>query len=255
MKKILIFGGTSEEHGLIRALADYPAALTLCVASDYGAQLAQGENRNLTVRSGRLDVTQMTALIRREGYCAVVDATHPYAEVATQNIRKAAADTGIPYLRLRREESDISGAVLVRSAYEAAELLKTQVGNVLLTTGSKLLEPFTAVPDYQERLYPRILPTVESVEACLSLRFKPGNIIAMQGPFSKELNVAMMKQFNIKTLVTKDGGRPGGFPEKLEAARELGAALIVIGRPAEDGEGLSLADIKSRIAALLEEQT
>jgi len=33
MKKLLLFGGTSEERGLIEALALYPVAITLCVAS------------------------------------------------------------------------------------------------------------------------------------------------------------------------------------------------------------------------------
>jgi len=30
-----------------------------------------------------------------------------------------------------------------------------------------------------------------------------------------------MRQFEIKTMVTKDGGKYGGFPEKLAAAEQL----------------------------------
>ena len=39
----------------------------------------------------------------------------------------------------------------------------------------------------------------------------------------------------IRYVVTKDGGAPGGFPEKLAAAKETGARLIVLRRPEEDG--------------------
>lgn len=39
-------------------------------------------------------------------------------------------------------------------------------------------------------------------------------------------------------MVTKDGGAAGGFGEKLDAARDAGAELVVIGRPEETGDGL-----------------
>lgn len=58
----------------------------------------------------------------------------------------------------------------------------------------------------------------------------------MQGPFSYALNRALMEQFTIRFLVTKDGGAAGGFEEKARAAQDTGAQLIVIRRPAEQGE-------------------
>ena len=57
----------------------------------------------------------------------------------------------------------------------------------------------------------------------------------MQGPFSREPNEAILRQYAIRYLVTKDGGSPGGFPEKAEAAEALGVKLIVIRRPHETG--------------------
>ena len=62
------------------------------------------------------------------------------------------------------------------------------------------------------------------------------NIIAMQGPFTLELNLALMQQFHIRYLVTKDGGSAGGFAEKAQAAAQSGAALVVLRRPEECGE-------------------
>ena len=60
----------------------------------------------------------------------------------------------------------------------------------------------------------------------------------MHGPFSQKLNEALLEQFHIRWLVTKDGGAAGGFPEKAAAAQSAGAALVVIRRPAETGEDL-----------------
>ena len=64
----------------------------------------------------------------------------------------------------------------------------------------------------------------------MTLGFPPKNIICMQGPFSRELNVALLRQYHIQTLVTKDTGGYGGFREKAEAAREAGCALLVVER-------------------------
>ncbi len=42
----------------------------------------------------------------------------------------------------------------------------------------------------------------------------------MQGTFSYALNRALMEQFAIRFLVTKDGGAAGGFEEKARAAQD-----------------------------------
>ncbi len=250
MKTVLVFGGTSDTHLLLEALEKLPCSVTVCVASDYGKSMLPEEHAKLSILVGRLDAIQIEELLVSGGYCCIVDATHPYATEVTANIRTAAEKTGTSYFRLLREQSDSYDVTTVSSAADVAELLKKTLGNVLLTTGSKDLAIYTTVPDYTERLYPRVLPSVESIETCLTLGYQVGHILAIQGPFSKELNVALMRQFNIDTLVTKDGGRQGGFPEKFEAAKTLGAQIIVIRRPADDG--LSQSEIIYKLTKLLE---
>ena len=56
----------------------------------------------------------------------------------------------------------------------------------------------------------------------------------MQGPFSRELNLALLRQFAIRTLVTKESGDFGGFREKAEAARAAGCALLMVERPHQE---------------------
>ena len=162
-----------------------------------------------------------------------IDATHPYAKHVTVSVKAACEEAGVEYLRLLRPPCDMEGAVIVEDAAEAAAYLLAHEGRVLLTTGAKELPAFSGIAP--ERIFPRILPTHEGLSACERASIPHRNIIAMQGPFSRELNEAILRQYAIRYLVTKDGGSPGGFPEKAEAAEALGVKLIVIRRPRETG--------------------
>ena len=119
-------------------------------------------------------------------------------------------------------------------AAEAAQELARTEGNVLLTTGAQELGAFS--PIAPERCYPRVLPTQEGIAACEAAGVPHRNIIAMQGPFSRALNEALIQQFEIRWLVTKDGGAAGGFAEKVQAAQSTGAQLVVLRRPPEQGQ-------------------
>ena len=230
--KLVIFSGTTEGREFSRAAAALGAAVTVCVATDLGAE-EQGSAPGVMVHAGRLDADEMAALLRDAALC--VDATHPYATEATHNIRAAAGMAGVEYHRLLRRASELpAGSVVLPGAGEAAAYLADKAGRILLTTGAKELPAFAALDP--ARLYPRVLPTLSGITACETAGVPHRNIIAMQGPFTLGLNVALMQQFEIDYLVTKDGGAQGGFAEKAEAAAQCGAQLIVLRRPDEQGE-------------------
>ena len=228
---IVIFGGTTEGRVLSHRLADAGAAVTVCVATPYGAE-EQGTRGGVTVLTGRKTAEEMAALLRGAPLC--VDATHPYAAEASANIRAACAMAGVPYRRLLRQGSGAACAVFVDSAAEAAAYLQGTEGNILLTTGAKELGAFATLDP--ARLYPRVLPSHEGIAACEAAGIPHRNIIAMQGPFTQELNEAIIRQYGIAWLVAKDGGAAGGFPEKRRAAEAAGAKLLVLRRPEEWGE-------------------
>ena len=230
---IVLFSGTTEGRRLSLALAGLGAAVTVCVATEYGRE-EQREADGITVLSGRMDETQMARTVAGADLC--VDATHPYAVRASRSVRAACAGERVPLLRLLREESPVpEGAAVFAGAQTAADWLNATQGNILLTTGAKELDAFA--PLGGERLYPRVLPLVDSLSACGAAGVPASHVIAMQGPFSRELNEALIRQFRIAYLVTKDGGRAGGFEEKAAAAKAAGARLILIRRPREDGLG------------------
>lgn len=230
MYKLCVFAGTAEGRALAEFLADQPVQTLVCVATAYGQTLLpEGQ---LEVMTGRLDEAQMQALFARRGFDLVVDATHPYAQAVTQNIRQACDDTRTPYLRLLRPEGEAAeDGVYVEDAAAAAAFLDTVEGNILLTTGSKELQAFAGIRDFGSRVYARVLPMAESLRLCQEAGLAPAHILAMQGPFTKEMNLAMLRMTHSRYLVTKASGTTGGFPEKVEAAREAGARLVCIGRP------------------------
>ena len=230
--RAVVFSGTTEGRAFSKQLGALGADVLVSVATDLGAE-EQGSAPGVTVRAGRLEPEEMTALLQGADLC--IDATHPYAVDATKNIRAACAAAGVEYHRLLREESPLpAGSMVFATAAHAAAFLAGCSGNVLLTTGAKELAAFAALGP--ERLFPRVLPTREGIAACETAGVPHRNIIAMQGPFSYALNCALMKQFSIRYLVTKDGGAVGGFAEKAQAAQDMGAQLVVLRRPPEQGQ-------------------
>lgn len=244
--KLVVFSGTTEGRVFSRQLAALGADVHVSVATPLGAE-EQGEMSGITVHCGRLTPEEMVFLLQDAALC--VDATHPYAVDATKNIRMACQQSGTEYHRLLRAESPLpAGSMVFASAAHAAAFLAGTEGNVLLATGAKELPAFAALAP--ERLFPRVLPTREGIAACEAAKIPHKNIIAMQGPFSYALNRALLEQFSIRFLVTKDGGAAGGFAEKARAAQDTGTQFIALRRPAETGE--TAAQILTRCKEVLQ---
>jgi precorrin-6x reductase len=239
--RILIFAGTTEGRLLCEALSAAGIGAVASVATEYGREILPALP-GIEVLAGRLDARSMTELIQGRSIQTVVDATHPYAVEATDNIRAACAGTGVRYIRLLRPESKYSDVATAADAGEAARLLDGE-GNALITVGVKELEAFTGVRDFARRLYVRVLPSEDSMRSAMALGFSGRHLIGMQGPFTRELNVALLRMFNCRWLVTKDSGDAGGLRDKLDAARDAGAEVILIRRVRSE-EGLSLAEVE-----------
>jgi precorrin-6x reductase len=242
--KVLVFAGTTEGKEVSSFLSENGIFVTACVATEYG-NMVMPTNDRLEVKTGRLEVEQMAELM--QDCVLVIDATHPYACVVTNNIGIACLKTNKEYIRLLRPSILANNVITVRDVREAVRYLNTIDGNVLLTAGSKELELYTDVKNFENRLYVRVLPTPDVVKKCTDLGFIGKNLICMQGPFSHELNVAMLKHISAKYLVTKDTGYAGGFEEKISAANEVGVSVILISRPQEE-EGYTIIQLKELLA-------
>lgn len=249
MSKICIFSGTTEGRELVELLRGQAVSVTVCVATEYGEQLVEPAE-NVTVSAQRLNEAEMADLFAAQSFDFVIDATHPYAQEASENISRACRETKTEYLRLERDGSALpQNAVTVKDAAEAAEYLRNTAGAVFLTTGSKEISAFRSIPEFSQRVYARVLPVEESIAACREAGLPPSHIIAMQGPFSEEMNEAQFRHAQAAFLVTKDGGGAGGFAEKKAAAEKCGMTILLIRRP-ETPAGLSMGEV----AALLRDR-
>lgn len=244
IKSYLIFAGTTEGRNLTQYLLTQNAHLYVCVATEYGKTLLP-EHENLTVSSTRLDSDEMYELIQSHHFDCVFDATHPYAAIVSENIQKAAKRADLPYYRIIRPSTALTctdNMIYVDSMEEAVEFLKTTTGPILATTGSKELHKLCALPDYNTRVFARVLPTAGVIAHCYELGFDAKHIIGMQGPFSEALNEAIIQHTKADYLLTKDSGDVGGFMEKVMSAQKLNINLIIIGRPPEV-KGYALEEI------------
>lgn len=228
---ILVMAGTSDGKELAAALQDKGFPVLVTVTSAYGEALAV--EQGLRVHTGPLDTAALRELMAEQGVRLLVDATHPYAVQASETAIEAAAGSGIPYLRYERPVSQEQGSCITAFSDIAAlsRAVEREPGNILITLGSNQLGHFSGLKN-RDQLYIRMLPVPALLDKCLQLGFRGDRILAMQGPFSEAFNEALIRQWNITVLVTKDSAGPGGFAEKLEAVRKTGIRLFLLNRPA-----------------------
>ena len=244
----MVFGGTTEGRIAAERLLALQVPCTVCVATQYGEEVLQ-PHPLMTVHTGRLDRVGMTQKMLEEDFSCVIDATHPHAQLVSQEIKAACAQTGLPYIRLQREDAnqpsemqnaDFEAAeaetkektcIYVSDAEEAGAFLSTVPGRILVTTGSKELVRFTGALGDPSRITARVLPAPESLQACADAGLTGKQIFAMQGPFGTDMNCALIRHADAAWLLTKQTGAAGGYPEKIEAVRKCGIRAVVISAP------------------------
>ena len=243
--KIIIFSGTTEGRILSDRLTKDCMPHIVSVASEYGKEMMD-ENAFAEIHVGRMDANEIIGFLTEREFSEedmVIDATHPFATEVTSNIKVAVESFGVSLIRvIREEEKELPKyAEKYLDITDCANSLDKTEGNILLTTGSKELGQYckSVSTETKKRTYVRVLPSIDSLKLCEMEGIESDHIIAMHGPFGKELNEAILRQYDIKHLVTKESGAAGGFAEKMSAAVSAGAALHVIERPYIE-EGVSV---------------
>ncbi|MBY0217413.1 precorrin-6A reductase [Paenibacillus illinoisensis] len=231
---ILMLCGTSDARELAVLIQQQGMDVLTSVVTESAAHSLS--EAGLQVRTGRLTIEAMVQLVREKESRAIVDASHPFAEEAHANAMEAAKQAGIPYIRYERTglAYDDHPLLHVVPTYEEAALKAKELkGSVMLTTGSKTLQIFTKhlLGDPDIRLVARMLPRLDNMEKCGELGVEQRNIIAMQGPFSREMNEALYKHYATTVMVTKESGKTGAVDEKIQSALELGIQVVLISRP------------------------
>jgi len=234
-RRLYMLGGTGFARRLAVDLEDAGYQVRLSVATPLGAAEVEREPTG-GVRVGRQGTPGLAREISSWGAVALVDATHPYAVEASRTAVSAAAAAGVPLVRAERATWDPGGqggsVRVFETADELARELVTSGRRAFFTVGSKGLQDFAG---RGIRLFARVLPTPESVEAALLAGVAPGDLVAAYPPFDEAFTLACLRRFDCDVIVSKESGREGGLEEKLAAARAAGAELFVVGRPPQAG--------------------
>lgn len=283
MKKVLIYAGTTEGRELAQELARERIYCDISVATEYGRQIMDEKiSPYICILQGRMTAEQMRLKCENEQYLAVVDATHPFATEVSVNIRESLKGLDIPYFRLGREkipgeegerqagerqtgerqagerqageqqaeEQNYMARKYFQNTAACVEALKKTEGKIFLTTGSKELSAFCREKTIRKRLVVRVLPGMESLRECVRNGLEGRQIIAMQGPFSKEMNLAMIRQYQASVLVTKESGKTGGEDTKLAAAGEAQIPSYIILRPDEKTPVMDMDEVLEQLRRL-----
>lgn len=273
MKKVLIYAGTTEGRELAQELARERIYCDISVATEYGRQIMDEKiSPYICILQGRMTAEQMRLKCENEQYLAVVDATHPFATEVSVNIRESLKGLDIPYFRLGREkipgeegerragerqagerqagEQNYMARKYFQNTAACVEALKKTEGTIFLTTGSKELSAFCREETIRKRLVVRVLPGMESLQECVRNGLEGRQIIAMQGPFSKEMNLAMIRQYQASVLVTKESGKTGGEDTKLAAAGEAQIPSYIILRPDEKTPVIDMDEVLKQLRRL-----
>ena len=252
MSDVLIFGGTTEGREIATYCDKLKIDTILCVATEYGKEVLP-EFKTVKVSNKRLGTEEIAKLIKENNISCVIDSTHPYAYDISKNIESALKllEKDITFFKIKRESMDVSleDVLEFSSNFDAVNYLLNTEGNILLTTGSKEISAFS---ELSNRIFPRVLPSIDSINACISAGVPSKNIIAMQGPFSMALNEAIIKEFDCKYLVSKISGRSGGFDEKIEASKNTGCIPVII-LPKTEITGISVEECKVNLEKLYNE--
>jgi len=228
-----VFSGTSDGNELAGELAGKGYPVVVSTATEYGGEVAAQHCPGVTVWAGRQGMEARKQALIRSKARVLVDATHPYANIISEQLIDLSNMLGIPYVRYERPGTHAADAgEMCATIEQAASRAITQGKRIFLATGSKDLATFLKTPGAAEReWFVRVTPEPEFIQRAIDMGLSRSHICAMQGPFSQGFNEALWADWQIDCVVTKDSGDAGGYQAKAAAAKTMGIPLLVIARP------------------------
>jgi precorrin-6A/cobalt-precorrin-6A reductase len=236
LPRILLLAGSSEASELAARFAADPG---LTVTSSFAGRVKALSLPPGDVRVGGFGGPEGLARWLAENHiAAVIDATHPFTAHMPHHVVLACRSLDVPHLRVLRPEWEPEPgdrwAVVPDLEAAAAALHERRARRVFLTTGRQELAPFAHVD-------PETWFLVRTIEMPDPMPLSHAEVVLSRGPFSLAAESALMRHHRIDTLVTKNSG---GFAAaaKLQAARALGVDVVMIARPATEGNSVGTTD-------------
>lgn len=235
--RYIVMSGTSDATKVIEFLSqDENNYILATTVTDYGGKIAESAGATEVITHA-LKKEDFVELIHEKNIDTLIDATHPFAAVATETAIESSEKAGINYIRYERASTILPESELIykvnsfeEGAIKSKELIDKTDGKLMHLAGVLNLNKITEVVG-PENVVPRVLPNIFSITKTQDTGVPAANIVAMQGTYSKEFNMAIMKEYNIKAIITKESGESGGAENKINAALELGIPVVLITRP------------------------
>jgi precorrin-6A/cobalt-precorrin-6A reductase len=219
--KILILGGTGEARELAGRLVDMGHQVVTSLAGRTSAPLLPAGELRVGKFGG---VPGLVGYLKARGFDRMVDATHPYASLISENAVAAAAQSGVALVRYTRpswiEPAGANWTHVPDIGFAAAAL--PSGASVLVTTGHEGLDELLVRDDCD--LVVRLL---EAPDQRLP---RHATLVLGHPPYRLDDEIKLMQREEITHLVTKNSGG-NQTSAKLEAAAQLGVSVIMIDRP------------------------
>ena len=233
--RILLLGGTQEARLLAEQLLGKPD-----VDITFSLSGALGDNAEAAFRSRMPHLVGPKTKIRVGGFGGVkglaqyisensvdliIDATHPFAQSMSQNAVSASALCNCPIVRFERQpwNAQTCDRWIHVEGLEAAAHCLPQGARAFLSVGKQSVSSFANRSNCWFLV--RSIAPIDTT--CFS---SPVHCLNSLPETNVAAEVALMKQFDIDCLVTKNSGAIQAYG-KIAAARQMGIKVIVIDRP------------------------
>jgi precorrin-6A/cobalt-precorrin-6A reductase len=242
MPRVLILGGTTEARALGESVAkrgDLDVTLSLA------GRTASPVPHAVPVRVGGFGgAAGLADYLTKERIDVLIDATHPYADIISENAVAAAEQTAVAFMTLRRPAWTAAPGdrwVEVRDTSAAVAAIGEAPRRVFLALGRNDLAPFAGAPQHHY-----LVRSVDPVDPPLPVPH--ADYITARGPFSEADDRGLMTAHGIEIVIAKNSGGAAAYG-KIAAARALGLTVIMLQRPPAP-ETPAVATVEDTIAWL-----
>ena len=181
-KNVWILSGTSDGPVIANRLLELNYSVFASVLT-YKAGQAYIENPKLHIITGRLNNTdEIINFIKKNQIKWVIDATHPFAVIISENLNNACKEINIPLLLFERKSliNNTNNFFYIEDLKDINNV-DIENKNILLAIGSRFLnDTANYYMNRKANVFTRVLPTYESITKAFGSCIQNSNIAILE---------------------------------------------------------------------------